>query len=164
VTVLVKHDIGCKWSRFDGTVDRDANILSGSIGAGHSDAAKRFSDIYNLHKVAGTVRGWIAVRYGDGSSNNVVYDSREDAVSDCWPYEDLYFYASLTPPPMSVCAAESLLRYKRVMSEMDRAHTDREAPHGGREVIPRLTAEDQEAQIAAVRAGTGIVPMGYRKG
>jgi plasmid stabilization system protein ParE len=65
---------------------------------------------------------------------------------------------------MSVCAAESLLRYKRVMSEMDRAHTDREAPHGGREVIPRLTAEDQEAQIAAVRAGTGIVPMGYRKG
>jgi hypothetical protein len=65
---------------------------------------------------------------------------------------------------MSVCAAEAILRWKRIMSEMDRAHTDRDAPHGGLEVIPRLSSEDQEAQIAAVRSGKGIVPMGYKRG
>jgi hypothetical protein len=164
VTILVKHDRGCKWGRFEGTVDKDANILSGGINPGHSDAAKRFSDAYNLHKAAGQVRGWIAVRYGDGSSDGTVYDSREDAVRDCFPWEDNFFYATLTQPAMSVCQAESLLRYKRVMSEMDRAHTDRDAPHGGLEVIPRLTDEDAEAQIEAVRTGKGFIPMGYRKG
>jgi hypothetical protein len=164
MTILVRHDPGCKWGRFDGTVDDDGNIVTGAINPGHSDAAKRFSDAYNLHKAAGQVRGWIAVRYGDGSSNGTVYDSREDAVRDCFPWEDDFFYATLTQPPMSVCAAESLLRYKRIMSEMDRAHTDRDAPHGGLEVIPRLTDEDAEAQIEAVRTGKGVIPMGYRKG
>ena len=161
MTVLVKHDAGCKWGRFDGTVDEHANVLSGGISPAHSDAAKRFADAYNLHRAAGVTRGWIAVRYRDGSANAEVYDSREDAVRDCWPWEDEFFYAVLTAPPMSVCAAESLLRYKRIMSEMDRA--DRDAPHGGLEVIQRLTAEDNEAQIAAVRSGRGMIPMGYRK-
>lgn len=164
MTVLVKHDIGCKWGRFEGTVDASARILAGGMKPGHSDAAKRFADMYNLHKAAGQVRGWIAVKYLDGSSNGTVYDSRPEAVADLFPREDEYFYATLTQPPMSVCQAESLLRYKRVMSEMDRAHADRDAPHGGREVIPRLAVEDQEAQIAAVRSGTGYVPMGYRRG
>lgn len=164
MTVLVRHDAGCKWGRFTGTVDEHANVLSGGISPAHSDAAKRFADAFNLHKAAGAVRGWIAVRYSDGSANAEVYDSREDAVRDRWPWEDEYFYATLAAPAMSVCAAESLLRYKRVMSEMDRAHTDRDAPHGGLEVIQRLTVEDNEAQIAAVRSGRGAVPMGYRKG
>ena len=164
MTVLVKHDPGCKWGRFDGTVDEQANILSGGLRPGHSDAAKRFADGYNLHKAAGQVRGWIAVRYLDGSSDGTVYDSRADAVGGCFPWDDEFFYATLSQPPMSVCAAESLLRYKRIMSEMDRAHTDRDAPHGGLEVIPRLAAEDQEAQIAAVRSGRGFIPMGHRKG
>jgi len=164
MTILVKHDIGCKWGRFDGEVDEKANILSGEIRPGHSDAAKRFSDCYNLHKAAGQVRGWIAVRYSDGSSNGDVYESRADAVSDSFPWEDQFFYATLQQPSMSVCAAEALLRYKRIMSEMDRAHTDRDAPHGGLEVIPRLAIEDQERQIEAVRSGTGLIPMGYKKG
>ena len=164
MTVIVKHDIGCKWARFEGEVDERANILSGGIRPGHSDAAKRFSDVYNLHKAAGLVRGWIAVRYSDGSSNGDVYESRADAVADSWPYEDWYFYATLQQPSLTICAAESLLRYKRVMSEIDRAHTDRDQPHGGLEVIPRLTAEDTEAQIAAVRSGTGILPMGHKRG
>jgi hypothetical protein len=47
---------------------------------------------------------------------------------------------------------------------MDRAHTDRDAPHGGLEVIPRLAIEDQQAQIEAVRSGRGYIPLGYRKG
>ena len=161
VPVLIRHDPGCKWSRFDGEVDEHANILSGEIKPGHSDAAKRFSDTYNLHRAAGTTRGWIAVKYADGSSGDEVYDSREEAIRFTWPFEDLYFFCTLQQPSMTVCAAESLLRYKRVMAEMEKP--DRDAPHGGREVIPRLTAEDQEAQIRAVRSGHGMVAMGYRR-
>lgn len=164
MTVLVAHDPGCKWGRFDGTVDERGNILTGEIRPGHSDAAKRFSDTYNLHKAAGTSRGWIAVRYSDGSSNGDVYDTRAEAVAGCWPDENWYFYCTLQQPSLTVCAAESLLRYKRVMSEIDGAHTDRDAPHGGLEVIPRLAAEDQEAQIRAVRSGRGRIALGYKKG
>lgn len=165
MTVLVQHDIGCKWSRFNGTVDERANILSGEVTPGHSDAAKRFSDCYNFHRAVGTSRGWIAVRYADGAAELAVYDSRSDAVADCWPWEDEFFYCSLTQPSMTVCQAESLLRYKRVMSEMDRAHLDRDAPGGGLEVIQRLTVEENDAQIEAVRAGRNVaIPMGIRKG
>lgn len=163
MTVLVPHDPGCKWGRFDGTVDGDGRILTGEVRPGHSDAAKRFSDTYCLHKAAGTVRGWIAVRYADGSSDGVVYDSRGDAVRHCWPREDQFFYCSLAERSMSVCAAESVLRWKRVMADIDRAALDRAAPHGGREVIPHASFTDQEAQIAAVQARQGMVAMGYRR-
>lgn len=165
MTVLVKHDIGCKWGRFEGTVDEHANILTGGLRPGHEDSAKRFADAYNLHRAAGTLKGWMAVRYSDGSSDGTVYDTREDAVRTKFPWEDDYFYAVLTAAAsMSVCAAASLLRYKRVMAEIDRGHVDRDAPHGGLEVIQRLTAEDNEKQMAAVRSGRGFIPMGYRKG
>lgn len=161
--VLVRHDPGCKWSRFDGQVDAEARILAGEIRPGHSDAAKRFSDAYNLHKAAGTRQGWIAVALADGNSDGTVYDTRHDAVAHMWPNERWYFYCLLAEPSLTVCAAESLLRYKRVMNEMEGPHTDRDAPHGGLEVIPRLAAEDQEAQIEAIRTGRGHVALGYRK-
>lgn len=164
MTVLVRHDAGCKWGRFDGQVDAQANIISGAVRPGHTDSAKRFSDVYNLHKAAGTGRGWIAVRYRDGSSNGEVYESRGDAVAGCFPWEDEFFYATLDQPSMTVCAAEAILRWKRVMADVDRAHADRDAPHGGLEVIPRLAAEDQEAQIRAVRSGRGLLAMGFRRG
>ncbi|HEY1622126.1 MAG TPA: hypothetical protein VGG25_31200 [Streptosporangiaceae bacterium] len=161
MTVLVRHDQGCKWGRFAGTTDKHANILEGQIAAGHSDAAKRFADTFNLHRAAGSSQGWIAVRYADGSGGRDVFDSRAAAVAGCWPWEDRFFYCTLAAPLMSVCAAESLLRYRRIMAEMERP--DRDRPHGGPEVIPRLAAEDQEAQIRAVRTGKGMIAMGHRK-
>lgn len=161
--VLVVHDRGCKWGRFDGTVDRDGNILTGEVRPGHSDAAKRFSDHCNLHRAAGS-RGWIAVALADGDTDGVVYDTRHAAVAHMWPRERWYFYCLLSGAFMSVCAAESLLRYKRVMNEMEGPLTDREAPAGGLEVIPRLAIEDQEAQVRAIRTGRGAIALGYRKG
>jgi hypothetical protein len=162
--VLVRHDVGCKWGRFSGEVDARANVLSGGFTPGHSDAARRFSDVFNLHRSAGTREGWIAVRYSDGSSDDEVYSSREEAIRFKYPDEDWYFYCTLgAAPGMTICQAESLLRYKRIMSELDRPHADRDAPQGGREVISRLTNEDMEAQIRAVRSGRGMVAMGYRR-
>lgn len=161
MTVLVRHDPGCKWGRFEGTVDPEANILAGGIQPGHSDAAKRFSDTYNLHKAAGTARGWIAVAYADGTGGQTLYAGRQDAVADRWPYEDRYFYCCLDAPGMSVCAAESVLRFKRVMAAMERP--DRDMRGGGLQVIPRAAIEDQEAQIAAIRTGKGAIALGFRE-
>lgn len=159
-SVLVRHDPGCKWGRFQGTINERGEILSGGIMPGHSDAAKRFSDWYNLHKAAGS-RGWIAVALADGDTDSQVYDTRADAVARMWPREDRYFYCTLqAAPSMSVCAAESLLRWRRVMNEVEAPHMDRDAPGGGLEVIPRLAAEDQEAQIMAVRTGRGAIALG----
>ena len=164
MTVLVPHDPGCRWGRFEGTVNARGEVLTGGVKPGHSDAAKRFSDCYNLHRAAGQVRGWIAVRYLDGSSDGSVYDSRAGAVADRWPWEDEYFYCSLHVPSMSVCAAESLLRTKRILSEMERGHTDRDAPQGGREVILHNGFDEIERQLRAVQSGQGTIAMGYRKG
>lgn len=165
MTVLVRHEPGCRWGR----AGAEAEISAGgrvtgtrSKGAGHSDAAKRFSDTFNLHKAAGMIAGWIAVRYADGRGGQDVYETRAAAVAGMWPWEDEHFYCTLAAPPMSVCAADSLLRYKRVMAAMEKP--DRDAPHGGLEVIPRLAAEDREAQIAAVRSGKGALALGHRKG
>lgn len=161
--VLTRHDHGCKWSRFDGEVDERANILSGEVRPGHSDAAKRFSDLYNLHKAAGTTRGWIAVALADGSSDGEVYETRAEAVLYQRHNERWYFYCALDQPAMTICQAESLLRYKRVMNQIEAGHTDRDAPHGGLEVIPRVSIEDMEAQMRAVRSGHGMVALGYRE-
>lgn len=164
VPVLVSHDVGCKWARAtDVDMDSTGKVLSAVIGPAHSDAAKRFSDWYNLHKAAGMTGGWIAVALADGSSNGDVYDTRQEAVADCWPNERWFFYAVLAAPSMSVCAAESVLRYKRVMNEMEGDLTDRDQAGGGLEVIPRLAAEDQEAQIEAIRTGRGHLALGRRR-
>lgn len=163
--VLVRHDHGCKWGRAtDVDIDSEGRVLRAVIGPGHSDAAKRFSDVYNLHRAAGTRRGWIAVALADGSSDGTVYISRHEAVTFKFPRERWFFYCTLSEAPsMTVCAAESLLRYKRIMNELDAAHTDRDAPGGGLEVIPRLASEDQEAQIRAVRTGRGHLALGRRR-
>lgn len=165
MTVLVAHDPGCRWARLgaEAEIDGEGRVTGvRSPGYGHSDAAKRFSDTYNLHRAAGTVSGWIAVAYADGTGGADVYDTRRDAVADHWPNEDRFFYCTLAEPSMTVCAAESVLRYKRVMSEIEQP--DRDAPGGGLEVIPRLASEDQEAQIRAVRTGRGFLALGRRKG
>lgn len=165
MTVLVAHDPGCRWARLGAEAEIDAaGQVVGVLheGAGHSDAAKRFSDTYMLHKAAGTAAGWIAVKYEDGSGGQEVYHSREAAIEALWPYEDRYFYCTLQAPAMTVCAAESVLRWRRVMSGIEKP--DRDYHGGGLEVIPRVASEDQEAQIQAVRTGRGFLALGHRKG
>jgi hypothetical protein len=49
----------------------------------YSDRARRCSDIINLHVTAlgfGAFGKWAAIRLSDGGSDNVVYDSKADAV------------------------------------------------------------------------------------
>lgn len=164
VPVLVSHNPGCRWARIgaEAQIDERGHVTGvKNAGAGHSDAAKRLSETYSLHRVAGTRQGWIAVRYSDGSGGLTVYDTRAQAVADRWPWEDEYLYVLLQQSSMSVCAADSLLRYKRIMAEMEKP--DRDARSGGPEVIPALASEDAEAQISAVLNGRGTLAMGYRR-
>ena len=163
MTVLVKHDPGCRWGRVgtEAEIDGSGQVTGYKLGQGHSDAAKRFSDIFNLHRAAGTTSGWIAVRYSDGAGGDDVYDTRGEAVESMWPYEDRCFYATLAGGrSMSVCAAESVLRWRRIMSEAERP--DRDVTGGGLEVIEYLTAEDRAVAETAARTGRGLLAMARR--
>lgn len=147
--VLVGHDPGCRYAREP-------------LG-GHSDAAKRLSDQYNLHIAAGGRLGQVfAVRLSDGTSDGELYDSRAAAVRYQHHNERWYAFVRLGAPRMTVCEAASTLRFQAHQSRLGLA--DRDAPNGGLEVIPRLTIEDQERQLAAM-AGLIRAPiaLGYSK-
>lgn len=148
IPVLVRHDPGCRYARED--------------NGGHSDSARRFADGYNLHRLAGSVSGVIAVALADGATDGELYPDRLTAVGCMFPREAWYCYVQLQPgAAMSICEAASVLRWHRVMAQMHPA--DRDLPHGGPQVIPRLTIEGREHQIEAVQTGRGMLALGYRK-
>jgi hypothetical protein len=133
--VLVKHDPGCRFAR--------------EADGGHSDAARRLSDHYNLHIVAGAPFGAVfAFGLADGASDGVLYDSREDAVNHQRHNEAWRGYARIGAGRMSVCEAAAVLRYQRQATELARAQRGERS--GGLEVIPRLTLEGRERQLAAM--------------
>jgi len=146
--VLVRHDHGCKYARLE--------------GGGHSDAAKRLADWYNLHRAAGTRRGVIAVALADGSSDGVLYEDRAAAVCHQHHNERWYAFIRIAAPSMSICEAESVMRWQRQAAAI--APPQRDEPGGGREVIPRLTAEDCERQLAAMTGRVNLpVALGKSK-
>lgn len=139
--VLVKHDKGCRYAR--------------EADGGHSDAAKRLSDIYNLHIVAGARRGAvIAVSLADGSSDGVVYDTRADAVSHQRHNEGWKAFIRIGPGRMTVCEAASQLRWQRHANKLAAAQLGERS--GGLELIPRLTRAGAERQLDAL---TGRISM-----
>ncbi len=141
--VLVRHDRGCHYSR--------------EADGGHSDAAKRLSDTYNLHMTCGARRGsFIAVSLADAASDGVVYDTRADAVDHQRHNEGWKAFIKLGAPHMSVCEAAAVLRWQRQANELARAQ--RGEASGGLEVIPRLTIEGRERQLAAM-AGQIRMPL-----
>lgn len=164
VPVLVRHDPGCKFARGNGVdIDGEGRIIAGEIGAGHSDAAKRITDTYNLHKAAGAPVGhWMAANLGDGTSDNCAYPDKGTAVRYQHHNEWWFAFIRLMPGSMSVCEAESLLYMRRQEARLHLA--DRDDPRGGMEVIPRLRIEDHDRQMAAL-AGHGSLPvaLGYPK-
>jgi hypothetical protein len=116
----------------------------------HSDAARRASDAVNLHySVLGSeaIGKWVAVRLADGSSDGVLYDTKRDAVRH-QPDEKLAAYTCIVPGGMNICRAESFLKMSRMAYDAGFRLADPDARHGGLDLIPRLTQEDQAAQMA----------------
>ena len=115
---------------------------------GHSDPAKRVSDTYNLHKAVdqyGTVGKWLAFRLDDGSSDDVLYDSKQDAVSHQHHNEHFYMFVKMGPASMSVCDAETILSVHRRMYDAGFRMADPDSRTGGPDMIKRTSAEDQFA-------------------
>lgn len=123
----------------------------------HSDAAKRVSDTFTLHRLAdpiGNIGKWFAVALSTGQSDNVLYDSRSDCVLHQHHDEMWYAYIQIIPANMAVCDAETFLATHRKLYDQGIRLTDRDHHAGGRVMIPRVTREDQMAQMRAI-LGTG---------
>lgn len=121
----------------------------GMKGMGHSDAAKRLGDTYNLHKIGagdGAVGKWFAAALVDGRSDNVLYDSKRDCVIHQGHNEDYYTFIKIVPPSMRVCEAEVMLRTARTLYEKGIRIADPDHHSGGMDVIRRSSVEDQLQQ------------------
>lgn len=138
MTVLVPHDAGCKFAR--------------PQSGGHSDAAKRVADWHNLHRSVGldNVGRFIAVALSDGASDGVLYATRREAVIHQRHNEKYYAFLCIQMPSMTVCQAESFLRTHRMVYDAGMRMTDPDHRGGGKEIIPRLTQEDQRSQLYAL--------------
>lgn len=123
---------------------------------GHTDAAKRMCDIYNLHKIGAgyaAIGKWIAIRLIDGSSDNVLYDDKLAAVTHQHHNEQWYAFIKIVPPSMFVCDAEVMLSVHRRMYDAGLRMTDPDHKHGGPDLITRVTSEDQMALMQGVATG-----------
>lgn len=147
----MQHDMGCRYAR--------------ESDGGHSDASKRISASYNLHRMAGARPGqWFAVRLADGTSadHDTVYDSKQAAVAHQGHSEHWFAFIQIAAPSMSICEAASVLRWQRQQAALKLA--DRDDKYGGLEVIPRLSAAGVDRQLAAMNGrGTLPIALGYRK-
>lgn len=149
--VIMAHDPGCRYAR-------EAN-------GGHSDAARRLSDLYNLHRLmTGNRGGIIAVRFSDGQSDGTIYPDRETAMRYQHHNERWYCYVDIgAAVAMTVCEAAAVLRFQAHAAKLAPAERDAK-PGSTLEVIPRLTIADRERQIGAMQGRVPLpVALGRRK-
>lgn len=121
-----------------------------SKGQSHSDAAKRLSDTYNLHRVAlglDAIGKWFAAALNDGGGDNTLYDSKYECVRHQHHNEQYYTYIKINPSTMKVCEAEVMLKTARRLYDNGMRMTDPDHKHGGPDLIKRLTVSDQLAQM-----------------
>lgn len=141
------HDFGCDWAR--------------PAAGGHSDAAKRVRDTYNLHRAAGlagagfglnsTLNKIFAVALADGRSDGVLYDTRHDAIRHQHHNEKWYAYLRVERYVMSTCQAEGMLKWHREAYDKGLVFVDRDdARLSSMELIQRMTREDHRRQLTAL--------------
>lgn len=129
----------------------------------HSDAAKKVSDTYNLHRIAGDTLGiqanrkWFACALQDGESDGVLYDSKSDAIRHQHHNEQWYTFICIGPHSMTPCEAEVMLSVARRAYDKGMRLADPDDRTGGRELIKRTTIEDMRA-LAGGRATSLIMP------
>lgn len=132
---------------------------------GHSDAARRVADEFNMHRVAdpyGSIRKWCAFRLEDGSTDHVLYDSKSDAIRHQHHNEQYYMFVCIAPTTMNYCDAEIMLAMHRRMYANGVRLTDPDDARGGRDVIRRAAREDMKAQLRTIRSRGVIAPTNLR--
>lgn len=116
---------------------------------GHSDAAKRIADTYNLHRIGagyGAIGKWFAAALHDGRTDDTLYDTKQEATRFQHHNEQYYTFIHIQPCSMNACEAEVMLKTARFAYDNGMRLADPQDRNGGKEVIKRLTAEDQLAQ------------------
>jgi hypothetical protein len=119
-------------------------------GMGHSDAAKRMCDTYNLHRAVdlyGNMGKWFAVRLADGTGDGMLYDTKSEAALFQRIDEKYFAYVQVTAAQMTICSAEAYLMLLRRMYDAGIRQVDPDDAKGGKEVIKRMNSEDQLAQV-----------------
>lgn len=151
IPLLYRHDPGCRHAQ--------------EADGGHSDAAKRLADWYTLHRIAGARPGqYFAVALADGTSDGACYDDKAQAVSHQKRDVRWYAYICIGPPSMTVCEAASVIRFQRHAYHLSDVTADRDDRRGGPDVIPRLTIEGRERQIAAMDGRINLpLALGYAR-
>jgi hypothetical protein len=122
---------------------------------GHSDAAKRLYDTYNIHRIAlgnGAIGRWFAAALADGRSDDVLYDNKRDCVIHQHHDEDYYTYIKIIPPSMKLCDAEVMLKTARNIYNAGMRVADPDDRNGGKDVIKRLSIEDQRNQSVGINS------------
>lgn len=115
----------------------------------YSDAARRASDIVNLHVMAGGVGQWAAIRLSDGGSDGAAYDSREQAIRHQL-HPEFCTYVLVPPDGMSPQEAQVVLDYWRALVDANVRDDDPAMPMP---LVP-LTAADRSRQIQILRRGS----------
>lgn len=122
----------------------------------HGDSAKRLSDTYNLHRMAApydSIGKWFACALADGTNDDVLYDSKLDAVRHQHHNERYYHFQKIGPNTMTVCEANVMLNTARRLYKNGMRLTDPDHKHGGPDLITRLTVEDQLAAMRGIVTG-----------
>ena len=143
------------------TVLHEAKCPLSGFDVEHSDAAKRLSDCYRLHRLAdpiGSIGKWFAAALADGDSDRTLYDTRAECVWYQKHNEEYYCYVQIIPGDMNPCNAESFLGTNRKLYDAGLKLTDRDHRAGGRTIIPRVAAEDQQALMRSIQSG-GKLPQ-----
>jgi len=112
----------------------------------HSDAAKRLSDVYLLHRVAdphGSIGQWFAAALADGRSDNQLYSSKRECVRHQHHNESYYTFIKIVPSSMNPCEAEVMLSVARRLYDNGMRMADPDDRHGGLDLIKRISIEDQ---------------------
>jgi hypothetical protein len=110
----------------------------------HTDAAKRIADTYNLHRSIdpyGHIGKWFASALQDGKSDNVLYDSKPDAIDHQHHNENWYTFIQIVPATLTECGAEVMLKIARMAYN----HGWRMTDGANHELIKRSSWEDQIA-------------------
>ena len=134
-----------------------------AAGMPHSDAARRLSDTYRLHRLAAgmdAIGQWFAARLDDGSSDGVLYATRRDAVRHQHHNEQFYAFVAIGPWDTDVCEAEAFIQMNRSLYDAGLRLSDPDHVSGGREVIQRATREDQRSLIASIATRGRVRPSG----
>ncbi len=130
----------------------------------HEDAAKRIADTYSLHRIAADTLGltnigkFFAAALADGTTDGVLYDTKQDAVSHQKHNEQFYTFIKIGPWHMTACDAAVMLKVSRSAYDKGLRLADPQSRSGGRELIKRATIEDMRS-LASGKASNLILPF-----